>query len=97
MKRIALVVSLLLVAGEASAISRYDVDNMSCSRVKAILKAEGAAILRYRSKRTGMVLYGRYVQSRSWCQHSETTDFASVPTADGSCSVKKCVEVLDFR
>ena len=39
MKRVALAVLLLLVAGEASAISRYDVDNMRCSKVKAILKA----------------------------------------------------------
>jgi hypothetical protein len=93
MKRVALAVSLLLVAGEASAISRYDVDNMSCSKVKTILKSEGAAILRYRSKRSGAMLYDRYVQSRSACYGNETTEYASVPTADGSCSVRRCVQI----
>lgn len=93
MKWIAVAIPLLLLAGEAGAISRYDVGNMSCAKVHAILKSEGAAILRYRSKRTGIVLYDRYVRDRSWCQGSEITEYASVPTADDpSCGVKRCIE-----
>jgi hypothetical protein len=97
MKQIAIAVPLLLLAGEASAISRYDIGNMSCGKVQAILRSEGAAILRYRSKRTGNVLYDRYVLNRSWCPSNQTTEYAGVPTADDpSCDVKRCVEIEFF-
>ena len=97
MKTMAAIVPLLLVAGEASAISRYDVGTMSCDRVQGIIQSEGAAILRWRSKRTSMTLYDRFVYSRAYCQASETTDYASVPTADDpTCAVKKCVEIEFF-
>ena len=93
MRRIAIAVALLLSAGEASAISRYDIDNRSCAAVQAIVDNDGAAILRWRSKRTGMTLYDRFVRNRSWCYGDQTTDYRSVPAADRSCPVKRCIEV----
>ena len=86
----------MLMATDASAISRYNIDNMSCDRVQAIIQSDGAAILRYRGH-TGLTLYDRYVSSRRYCQGGETT---SVPTADtSSCPVERCVEIEipDFR
>jgi hypothetical protein len=97
MRIVTIMLPLLLLASEASAISRYDVGNMSCDRVQLILGSEGAAILRWRSKRTGLTLYDRFVYSRAYCQASETTDYASVPTADDpTCAVKRCVEIEFF-
>src|SRR6185369_5088846 len=71
MKRSALVLLLMLVTADASAISSYD-------RVHAIIASEGAAILRYRG-RTGVTLYDRYVFDRRYCPSSQTTETVSVP------------------
>lgn len=100
MRRIAIALPLVLVAADALAISRYNIDNMSCARVQAIIQSEGAAILRYRSKRTGVTLYDRYVRDRRYCQSSEITDYATVPTADrAACPVQNCIEneFFDYR
>jgi hypothetical protein len=96
MKRSALVISLLLVPADAWAISRYNIDKMSCDRVHEIIQSEGAAILRYRG-RTGATLYDRYVSSRRYCQGSETTETVGVATADSRyCPVQRCVEIEIF-
>ena len=99
MKRVVFALPMMLMAAEASAISRYNIDNMSCDRVLAIIATEGAAILRYRG-RTGLTLYDRYVFNRRFCQSSQTTETVSVPTADTRyCPVEHCVEIeiFDFR
>jgi hypothetical protein len=99
MKRTALVLASMLIAADASAISRYNIEKMSCDRVQAIIESEGAAILRYRG-RTGVTLYDRYVSSRRFCQSSETTETVGVPTADSrSCPVRRCIEIeiFDYR
>jgi hypothetical protein len=95
-KRLALAVTLSLVAGDASAISRYDVGNKSCAEVQGIVLQQGAAIIRWRSKRTSMTLYDRFVRDRRWCYADQTTDVRRVPTVDGSCPMLKCVEIDDF-
>jgi hypothetical protein len=96
MKRSLLVLPLILMAGDASAISRYNIDRMSCDRVHAIIESEGAAILRYRG-RSGLTLYDRYVSSRRYCPGSQTTETVGVPTADvRSCPVDHCVEIDIF-
>ena len=86
-------VLILLTAGQAQAISRYQTMRMSCAEVQATVKREGAVILRWQSHNTpGLPLYGRYVSDRRFCQLGEVTEFASVPTADTrSCTVKQCV------
>jgi hypothetical protein len=92
MKRIAIALSLVLTAAQASAISRYDIGNMSCSKVQATIQSEGAAILRYRSPRTGTTLHNRFVSNRRYCGSGEAAIRASVPTSDrASCPVSKCV------
>jgi hypothetical protein len=89
---------LLIFVGEALAISRHDVAGFSCAKVQAILQSEGAAILRYRSKRTGNTLYDRYVSGHSYCSRSQVADTTSVPTADReSCRVKKCIARVTQR
>lgn len=88
---LALLVSVLLPI-EAQAISRVETMGRTCGQVKALLENEGAAILRYPSKRnTGMMLYDRYVANRHACLMGEITQRATVPTRDtGSCPVLKC-------
>lgn len=83
---------LSLVASEAHAISRHDIAGMSCARVQAIVRAEGAAILRYPSQRNpSLTLYDRYVAHGGFCAVNEEAAVAFVPTADrDSCPVLKC-------
>lgn len=83
---------LSLTAFEAQAISRYEIGNMSCDRVQAIVRADGAAILRYRSTNNpSLTLYDRYVAHGGFCQADEEAATAFVPTADTrSCRVLKC-------
>jgi len=87
----------LLAAGlastPASAISRYQTSAMECSQVRAVLRQEGAAILRWTSQRNrGLPLYGRYVSDGRFCEFGEIATFASVPTRDDrSCQVRKCI------
>lgn len=98
MLRIVLAAAIAMAfVGESAAINRYQTTSMSCAKIKAILNSEGAAILRWQSTRNpGLPLYGRYVKSRQFCEQSEVTEYASVPTADTkSCSVRKCV-TIDF-
>jgi hypothetical protein len=65
MRRLAIIVPVLVMAGEASAISRYETTTMSCARVQAALSSDGAAILRYRAPDNPyLVLYDRYVRDR---------------------------------
>ena len=92
MRRLALVIPVLLFAPEASAISRYDTDTMSCARVTAALKADGAAILRYRAPdNPSLTIYDHYVRDGSFCSASQRATPESVPSADRkSCPVRKC-------
>lgn len=95
MKAAILAIGILsFAASEASAISRYQTMRMGCDDVRGVLRHEGAAILRWQSKRTpGLPLYGRYVSDGRFCNSGEVTEFASVPTADDrACPVRKCVQ-----
>src|SRR5690349_6476699 len=99
MKRIFLAtVLLLMVTAQASAIKRYQTTSMTCQAIKAAIKNDGAAILRYQSERNpNLPLYGRYVKSRQYCQAEETTEFRSVPSKDtSSCPVLACVPIEFF-
>lgn len=95
MKSLLLALCLSLVAAEAQAISRYNTTSMSCAQIKSALRNEGAAILRYRSKRNpSLPLYGRYVSDQRFCNFDEFADTAFVPAADTpSCLVRECVQV----
>lgn len=85
--------ALSLLSIDAQAISRYNTQSMSCARVQAVLRSEGAAILRWRSN-SGAPLYDRYVANGGYCDSDDVTRAASVPTADNrACLVLKCFEM----
>jgi len=91
---------LSLPAADAEAISRYTSTSMTCSKVRAIIDREGAAIMQHRSPRTGLPLYDRYVKNRLFCPGGQTTDRTSIPASDTpSCPVYRCEEIqfFDYR
>lgn len=95
MRTASIALCLVLIAGEAHAISRYTVTSMNCAEIKAALQSEGAAILQWRSPRdASLPLYGRYVADRRFCQPEQVTESTFVPARDAkSCLVRKCVNV----
>lgn len=97
---LSLAAGLCLPAADALAISRYTSTSMTCSKVKAIIEREGAAIMQHRSPRTGLPLYDRYVKNRLFCPNGQTTDRAYVPASDTpSCPVYRCedIQFFDYR
>jgi hypothetical protein len=93
MRRLAIVIAALLLAGDAYAIERYQTTSMSCARVQAALDSQGQAILRYPARNNpSLVLFDRYVRDRTFCSSSQRADLQSVPAADTpNCGVRKCV------
>ena len=89
---VAAALPLLAMSSPASAISRVQTTGKTCAAIGQILSREGAAILRYPSKRTpGITLYDRYVANANSCLQGEITQRATVPTRDtNSCAVLKC-------
>lgn len=83
---------LLVVAGPAEAISRYESTSISCSSARARVAAEGAVIFRWPSANNpGLVLFDRFVAHRGFCQHNEIAARKSVPTADRrKCGLLHC-------
>jgi len=91
MKSLMLALGLTVIAADAHAISRYNSESMSCAKVQATLRNEGAAILRYRSARSGAPLYGRYVSTASQCESGQHMERRYIPTADNPrCPVREC-------
>ncbi len=97
MRRLSILLPLLLMtAGEASAISRYQTTSMSCARVQAILQTQGAALLSYPAPdNPSLQLFDRYVRDSSFCSSAaQRAQVRSVPAADmRTCQVRKCVRV----
>ena len=91
MKKILIMAAgLALLASEAQAISRYNSTSMSCERVKAVVRAEGAVILRWRGN-SGIQRYGRFVANGRFCSSSERAETSYVPSSDRkSCAVREC-------
>ena len=85
-----LTLALALLPLEAQAISRYNSTSMTCAQVRAVVRSEGAAIMRWRSNR-GIQRYGRYVAHDGFCPASEIAEWSYIPTADrASCPVYEC-------
>lgn len=97
MKRALLALVLVGIAADAQAITRYNSTSMSCAKVQATIRHDGAAIMRYMSKRNpGLPLYGRYVSSRRFCDIDEYADSVIIRAADTDrCPVLECKHV-DF-
>ncbi len=95
MKRFLFVLLLSLSALPAHAISRYQSTSMTCDAIRAAVSREGAAILRYESKRVkGLPLYGRYVRDRGQCRMDEYAKRQFVPARDTDrCPVLACEHI----
>ena len=91
---IVLLAALLLSATAANAISRHISTSLTCDRVQAIIRAEGAAIMRYQSRRNpGLTLYDRHVSNGAYCDTEKYPIATTIPTADTErCVVYRCVD-----
>ena len=90
MKTVLIALCLSLVSLEAHAISRYNSTSMSCAEVKATVRAEGAAILRWRSPR-GIQRYGRFVAHGGFCGLERKGRNLIHPDSDRkSCALLEC-------
>jgi hypothetical protein len=85
-----LLAAIAVAPAPASAISRVETTRTDCADIRGILVREGAAILRYTSKK-GLPIYDRYVSSSRLCPGHEVGVWASVPARDTkSCRVIAC-------
>ena len=92
MKRSCCAGTMVLPAFAASADPAFTISNMSCAAVQAAVQANRSAILHYRGRHNpSLPLYGRYVSDRRFCASDQIVTFASVPAADGWCTVKQCI------
>jgi hypothetical protein len=99
MKKYLVAAAISLVASNAFAVSRYEITNVTCETVQALIKAEGSVILVYRSTGIlGLPIYDRYVLGQQYCMGGEVARGAGVPTVDKKyCPVRKCVESKIFQ
>ncbi|MEQ1943562.1 hypothetical protein ABMA32_14210 [Mesorhizobium sp. VNQ89] len=99
MRRLIAALLISLTASHAFAVSRYEVSNVTCETVQALLRTEGAVILVYRSRGIlGLPIYDRYVDGQKNCNADEVVRGAGVPTSDKDyCPVHKCVESQIFK
>lgn len=82
-----------LACSPAYAISTYNPTKMTCEKLKATVKAQGAVTLRWTSTMTpGVPRYGRYVRDSSFCNiPSDWAVGTLVPSLDKkSCRVLIC-------
>jgi hypothetical protein len=90
-KTVWLALAVTLLPLQAQAISRYNSTSMSCADVRATVRAEGAAIMRWRSARSGVQRYGRFVAHDGFCASAERAEWSHIPSADRqSCPVYEC-------
>ncbi len=86
----AVVLSMLLAASQAHAISRYNSTSMSCARIHAAVQTEGAVILRW-TQPPDILRFDRYVAHTGFCSWGERAVRTTVPSADrSSCAVRNC-------
>jgi hypothetical protein len=88
MIRLAAVVALSLIATGAYA-QRASTLAMTCGQARGFVASRGAAVLG-----TGGYTYDRFVRDRSFCQPTETTRAAFVPTREtpGCFIGYRCIE-----
>jgi len=95
----AVATAALLCVGQAQsrgqAITRIRADRNSCAVLQQTLAREGAAVIRWPSKRvSNYLLYDRYVSPRYRCRLGWEPVRATVPAADNPrCVVHRCEEV----
>jgi hypothetical protein len=93
MKRLSMIIPILLIAGEAAALEQLESKKMTCEELKAALRSEGKALIRYPSSRVaGMTRYDMYVGGKQFCMRLQFVARATVPTSDTkSCVVERCI------
>jgi hypothetical protein len=86
--------ALLVLAGEASALDRYDVSAMSCDEVRTALQSsKKALLLRASTHVRGLMLYGLYVADPSICKGGQTAVRRSIrAAAPSACPVLQCAD-----
>ncbi len=86
--------ALAITATSAHAISRHNSQSLSCDTVHEIIDSEGAAIMRYQSRRIpGLPLYDRFVRNGAFCDTEKYPVAATIPAADtDSCVVYRCID-----
>jgi len=77
MKTCTIALSLLIVATTAQAQSRPSTTNMSCNASRQLVFSRGAIVLG-----TGGQTYDRFVRDRTFCQMTEYTQTAIVPSLE---------------
>ena len=88
---IALILTTIMAAGPASAISRYESLSKICTSVQQLIAGERAVILRYPSRDDRVVLYDRYVSDTPLCGISGYAARTYIPTRDNPlCPVYNC-------
>lgn len=75
--RVASAAAALLVASAAVAQSRPSSTAMTCRQARGIVSSQGAIVLG-----TGGMTYDRFVRDRRYCEVTEITSNAFVPTRD---------------
>ena len=92
MRTLLLASFMVLIAFPAAAISRYQSMSLSCHRVQAIIRHEGAAIIYYPSKFSSRrMLFDRYVADDRFCDSLRYPQLTTIPTADNPrCQVLYC-------
>jgi len=89
---LASILTALMIAGPASAISRYESLSKTCAAVQQLIASERAVILRYPAKGgASLVLYDRFVSGNGQCSVSDYAARTYVPTRDNPlCPVYNC-------
>jgi hypothetical protein len=92
MKRLLMMLPLLLLAGEATALEKHMVHEMTCAQVKETLQSEGKALMRWHSHNVpGMMRYGMYHAGRHMCKNQQIALRVRVAASDTTdCIVVQC-------
>lgn len=88
-------VTLISLAGSASAIERYDLERMTCSQITEALSRDGRAVLQRSSKNVQqMKIFDVYVGSPMACPAPLLPQKKAVLAKDASCDVFQCVPLI---
>lgn len=84
------VVLLVAASGDAGAISRYSATSMSCENIRATVRAEGAAIFKWKQP-PNIDRFDRLVAHSGFCLAGEVATATDIPAKDtGRCVVFDC-------
>ena len=87
--KLSLILSGLVIAAEAQAISHYNSALSSCSAIQAAIQSEGEVVLHW-TQAPDIQRYVRAVSGGASCAGGEEAIPVSVPSSGGPCSVLVC-------